>query len=194
MKTLFLSAALLCLFPMFLLAQPAFQDSVAAARMKLHKRNMLILGSWAGANIIQGSIAAGNTQGSDHYFYEMNAIWNTFNLALAGIGLRDISRRSGKPLSATANLAEQHKLEKLLVFNTGLDLAYIMTGFYLKEKGNDRSVGYGNSLLLQGGFLLLFDIIQYTGHRRNGKLLEQEPGHWQFGPTRNGAGFTYRLP
>lgn len=67
--------------------QQNFQDSIAVERIKLNKNNMLILGAWAGVNIIQGSISAGNAKGSGHYFHQMNAYWNRVNLAFAGLGL-----------------------------------------------------------------------------------------------------------
>jgi hypothetical protein len=67
-------------------AQPSLQDSIARSRANLNKRNMYVLGAWAGANILQGTISASNTQGSDHYFHQMNAYWNIANLAIATMG------------------------------------------------------------------------------------------------------------
>ena len=177
--------------------QQNFQDSIAIERIKLNKNNMRILGAWAGANIIQGTISAGNAKGSDHYFHRMNAYWNTVNLALAGLGILSAKKQASRKYTVAENILEQQKIEKLLLLNTGLDAAYIMTGFYLKERGNrlhrDQPVGYGNSLLLQGSFLLVFDIIQYFQHRRNSKLLEQGMGNWQLGNTPNGVGITYQF-
>jgi hypothetical protein len=155
------------------------------------------LGAWAGANIIQGSISAGNAEGSDQYFHRMNAYWNTVNLTIAGIGLLTIKKQLAGPHNFERNLKEQQKLEKLLLLNTGLDAAYIMTGMYLKEKGlrqnSDQSTGFGNSLLLQGSFLLAFDLIQYFQHRRNSKALEQNRAGWELGSTGNGVGLAYRF-
>ena len=177
-------------------AQKNFQDSIAAERSKLQIHNMWILGAWAGANIIQGSISAGNTSGSDHYFHQMNAYWNTFNLAIAGLGLWAAKKQLAGEHTLARNLKEQHQTEKILLLNAGLDVAYIMTGLYLKEHGNrlnsDQPRGYGNSLLLQGGFLLVFDIIQYAENRRMGKELEKNTG-WQIVPTQNGLGLAYRF-
>ena len=45
------------------------QDSVAYERIKLVQNNMYVLGAWAGANIIQGTISASNTKGSEHYIF-----------------------------------------------------------------------------------------------------------------------------
>lgn len=178
-------------------AQPSFQDSLATERVTLVKNNLWVLGAWAGANIIQGSISAGNAEGSGQYFHRMNAYWNTVNLAIAGIGLLAIKKQLAGPHSFERNLKEQQKLEKLLLLNTGLDAAYIMTGMYLKEKGlrqnSDQSTGFGNSLLLQGSFLLAFDLIQYFQHRRNSRALEQNRAGWELGSTGNGVGLAYRF-
>ena len=55
-------------------------------------------------------------------------------------------------------------------------MAYLATGVYLLEKSRNPTAagssarwrGYGQSLLLQGGFLLLFDGVQYAAHHRHG--------------------------
>ncbi|MES2006470.1 MAG: hypothetical protein V4450_18275 [Bacteroidota bacterium] len=176
---------------------PSFQDSIAVAKASLHKNNMWVLAAWAGANIIQGSISAGNATGSDHYFHQMNAYWNTVNLAVAGLGLWAAKKQLAGMHTLERNLREQNQMEKLLLLNTGLDAAYIMTGLYLKERGNrlnrDQPSGYGSSLIIQGSFLLIFDIIQYAEHRRNGKALEKNMANWQLGTTSNGMGLTYRF-
>ena len=50
----------------------------------------------------------------------------------------------------------------------GLDVAYIVSGILLNRAGQNASseknlkIGYGNSLVLQGGFLLAFDIVFLT--------------------------------
>ena len=47
----------------------------------------------------------------------------------------------------------------------GLDLLYVITGFVLNQTANENkgnlniNKGYGNSLMIQGGYLLLYDAI-----------------------------------
>jgi hypothetical protein len=179
------------------MAQPGLQDSIARERTNLNKTHLFILGAWASANIIQGSISASNLTGKDHYFHQMNVYWNTVNFALSGIGLLMVKKQLTRHFSLADNIREQEKVEKLLLLNTGLDAAYIMTGAYLKERGtqlnNEKTEGYGNSLIFQGAFLLVFDIIQYTAHRRNGKFIEKNLGNWLVGPTSEGLGLSYRF-
>nr|WP_294996781.1 hypothetical protein [uncultured Sediminibacterium sp.] len=178
-------------------AQVNQPDSIARERIKLVQNNMYVLGAWAGANIIQGTISASNTHGSEHFLHQMNAYWNTVNLAIAGVGLLGIRKQLKQQYNRESNLKAQYRLEKILLLNAGLDLAYISTGLYLKERGtrlnNDRNVGYGNSLLLQGGFLLIFDLIQYGQHHKNTKWLEKQGGNLELGLGSNGLALNYRF-
>lgn len=172
-------------------------DSVAIRRNVLNKTNMTILLAWSAANIVQGSISAGNLVGSAHYFHQMNAYFNIINIAVAGYRLFEARRQMNKKLSLYQNLRQQQKVESLLLLNSGLDLAYITTGMYLRERGtnhlNDQAKGYGGSLMLQGGFLLVFDLIQYIQHRQNGNLLYKYLGNLQVASTPNGVGLVLPL-
>ena len=66
------------------------------------------------------------------------------------------------------------------MINAGLDLAYIGTGAWLTQKSKtttkkpERLEGFGNSLLMQGGFLLLFDGIMFAVHNHHGKILNKK--------------------
>lgn len=177
--------------------QQSLSDSLAADRINKNKSNMTVLAAWAGVNMIQGSISATNAQGSDRYFFRMNTYWNLVNMGIATFGLINVRKQLAKKYSFDENYQEQQKLEKLLLLNSGLDLAYIATGLYLKERGTrlgkDQGIGFGNSLLLQGAFLLVFDLVQYGNHRRNGKLLDRELGKLQFVTTTNGVALTYQF-
>ena len=172
-------------------------DSVALRRNILNKTNMTVLLAWSGANLIQGSISAGNLVGSPLYFHQMNVYFNIINLAIAGYGLYEVRKQMNKKLSLLQNLRQQQKIESLLLLNSGLDLSYITTGLYLQERGtnklNKQTKGYGGSLILQGSFLLVFDIIQYIEHRQNGQLLNKYLGNLQFASTSNGVGLVLPL-
>ena len=178
-------------------AQQNLQDSMAMKRVQVNKTNMYVLGSWGTANIITGAIAAGNTSGQDHYFHQMNMYWGIANLGIAAMGLLSTKKELAGPHSFESNLKEQHKIETIIAINGGLDLAYIATGAYLKERGQrlgkDDLKGYGNSLFLQGGFLLAFDVFQYIRHRKNGKQLENMAGKWQVGSNGAGLALSYRF-
>ncbi len=139
-------------------------------RLKLNRQGMTILGSWAGANLITNGILLSNASGSDKAFYKMNIYWNVVNGALAGLSILQKSKNQANT-SPFQSLEEQNSTEKIFLLNTGLDVAYMVGGIYLLEKSKnatsdqDMLKGYGQSVILQGGFLLLFDGIMYGVHR-----------------------------
>jgi hypothetical protein len=72
-------------------------------------------------------------------------------------------------------LKDHTSYQSFLLLNAGLDVAYMSFGLYLRERSKtsssaDRLRGYGNSLLLQGGFLLVFDLVLYFVNDHNAAL------------------------
>lgn len=186
MKKVFLFLISICLLA-HAMAQPNFNDSIAQARTKLTKNVMLTLGGWSVANIATGFIIAGQTSGEAKYFWRMNAYWNFINLGLAGLGYAGLRKIASAHLGFTENYKAQHAMEKLYVFNVGLDLAYIAGGFYLRAKGDnetdlkkyDQLRGYGSSIILQGGFLLIMDCVMYTLHKKNTMRMDKKLQKWE---------------
>jgi hypothetical protein len=141
-------------------------------RIAIQKTGMQTLGFWALSNIAIGSIASLSTTGEKQAFWQMNAGWNIVNAGIAGIGY--FSQTIPATLSAT--IQEQHSIETILAVNAGLDLAYIIGGFYLKERAKssanpERLQGFGNAIILQGAFLFAFDAILYGVNVHHGKEL-----------------------
>lgn len=132
-------------------------------RTQTTRTAMLVLGGWAGVNIAAGS-ALYFTSGNDlQRFHEMNVLWNVVNLGIALGGLLG-DGTAAAPLSISEAIEAQRSIESALLLNIGLDVAYMAAGWALLERGQravpdaSRWTGYGASLLLQGGFLFLFDI------------------------------------
>ncbi|HAW94950.1 MAG: hypothetical protein CMJ33_11030 [Phycisphaerae bacterium] len=48
---------------------------------------------------------------------------------------------------------------RLLAINGGLDLLYLTTGVILVTRRDVIARGFGAAILVQGGFLLLFDLV-----------------------------------
>ena len=147
-------------------------------RLQLDKRLMVGLGSWASANLAVGAIGWATTpKGHAHYFHQMNFFWNTVNLGLALPGYFK-ARKGAGDLSFAETIKEQHKTEKIFLFNTGLDVAYMTSGLLLRSEAKsnlekrDQFEGFGNSILMQGGFLFILDITAYVLYKRhaNNKL------------------------
>lgn len=187
----------LLLFSSYLQGQSNVWDSLNKRRLAINQQHLYVLGAWAGANIVQGTISASNTTGSARYLHQMNAYWNTVNLAIAGLGIWALKIQLNQAITPAGLMKEQKTVEKLLLLNTGLDVAYIITGLYMKERGlrlnNDRNTGFGNSLVLQGSFLLVLDLVQYFAHQKNGKAIQEQANKIQWGVGANGLGLSYRF-
>jgi len=182
-----------------LYSQQAFNDSLANSRNQITKTAMVTLGSWAAANIVTGFIAAGQTEGETRYFWKMNAYWNLINGGLAIMGYLGVRKAMAKKFGFSENETAQLSIEKLYAFNFGLDLAYIATGFYLREKGmnstntksRDQLTGYGTSIIVQGGFLLLMDGVVLRLHHKNSVRLSNKIKNLELNAGPNGIGLRY---
>jgi hypothetical protein len=195
----------ICLFLIFLLysataqSQQAFNDSIANSRNRITKTAMITLGSWAAANIATGFIVAGQTQGEAKYFWKMNAYFNLVNGGLAVMGYLGVRKAMAKKYSFSENESAQLSIEKLYIFNFGLDIAYIATGFFLREKGmnssniktRDQLQGYGTSVIVQGGFLLIMDGIVLSLHHKNSVRLNDKLKNLELNAGPNGFGLVY---
>ncbi|MFK7921506.1 MAG: hypothetical protein AB8H47_06090 [Bacteroidia bacterium] len=158
-------------------------------RLQLNKTNMYVLGGWAVGNLAVSGFLRGRTTGSTRYFHEMNVFWNVVNLGLAAGGLYGSYTTDPAMLGLWESYQEQQKLEKILLFNLALNFTYMTAGGYLIERSKntsnrpERLKGYGQSLLLQGGFLLLFDATQYILHHNQAQpKLQDLLSHLQVGP------------
>ncbi|MBS1600595.1 MAG: hypothetical protein JST75_20385 [Bacteroidetes bacterium] len=182
-------------------SQQNFNDSTSQARNRLTKNAMTVLGGWSVANIASGFIIAGQTNGEAKYFWRMNAYWNFINLGLAGMGYMSARKMMRLHNGFTENYKAQHSIEKLYVFNAGLDLAYIAGGFYLRERGNresdpknqDQFRGYGSSIAVQGGFLLVMDCVMYMLHHKNTKRMDSKLQRLEVTGGLGGIGINYRF-
>jgi len=193
-KLLFLS--LLLSFSTTIFPQNLTLSKFNQERIDLNRKGLTVLGSWAGANLITNGILLTNASGSDKYFYQMNVYWNVINGALAGLGALQ-AKKMQAGLSPFQTLEEQSSTEKTFLVNTGLDVAYVMTGVYLLEKSKnsidsqEKLKGFGQSVILQGGFLLFFDGIMYGLHRSHLKNRNAIFENLTF--TGNSLGFVWRF-
>jgi hypothetical protein len=169
-------------------------------RLQLERQSSAVLGGWGIANILTGAIGTAQATGSTKYFHQMNLGWGIVNTGLAVLIRSGAKRKMNLQPSPGTILKEQQRLEKILMLNTGLDVAYMAIGWGLKEKSYNNTSGrpeqlkgFGNSLILQGGFLFAFDIVQYLLHRRQGKAIETWLGSVTIQSNSNGLGLAWSI-
>ena len=146
-------------------------------RVRYTKNAMVALAGWSVVNIV-GSGFATNTRNKEmRYFHQMNVMWGGINLALSGLGYFGASREKiDNPVLADV-LKHQNRIEKTYLINLGLDVAYVGAGLLMNKTSDNQKnpakfEGYGNSIMVQGGFLLLYDAIVYSIHHKHGKQLK----------------------
>lgn len=162
-------------------------------RINYNESGMIILGSWAVGNMIWGGIGASNSTGQTKAFHQMNIYWNSVNLIIAGFGFWQANGEIANN-DFFGTMTSQQKIEKILLFNTALDVAYMAGGMYLKERGlrlnKDKFIGFGKSIILQGAFLFTFDALMYTFHVVHAKELPALVQHMSIQPN----GFSMNIP
>lgn len=146
--------------------------SFEAEKNSINHTAMLVLGSWAVGNIVLGTYGNFTATGEAKYFHQFNALWNVVNLGIAGFSLLTSPGTDASPTTGLQILKDHASFQSFLLLNAGLDVAYISFGLYLRERSRtssspDRLRGYGNSLLVQGAFLLAFDLVLYFVHDHN---------------------------
>jgi hypothetical protein len=150
-------------------------DPAAAAldrsRVRVDRAGMATLGGWAVANLAVGGV--GMATASDPRvvaFHQGNAAWNVVNLGIAGASLWSMSRERPGDGGLPGAVEREHRAEVALALNAGLDVAYVTAGAWLWERGGRlgaaRQAGFGQALVLQGAFLLAFDLALLRVHRR----------------------------
>jgi hypothetical protein len=144
-------------------------------RIQIDKNLMIGLGSWATTNFIVSGIGwATVPSGEAHYFHQMNVMWNTVNIGLAVPGYLK-AKKANSSLSFAETIRTQHQTEKIFLINSGLDIGYMAGGLLMRSEAKtniskqDQFNGYGNSMLMQGGFLFVFDLTAYIIHNRHSK-------------------------
>ena len=182
-------------------AQKTFNDSLALSRNRITQKAMITLGTWSVLNIASGFIIAGQTHGEAHYAWQMNAYWNFINLGLSAAALLQGRHSMGQPATLDGNVNAQEAIGKLYAVNFGLDVAYMIGGFYLRERGNretidshrDRFKGYGTSLVVQGAFLFFMDGIMLHIHHQNSLRLQKHLRELEISSGPNGLGVLYHF-
>lgn len=143
---------------------------------RINRTGMMVLGGWAIANMATGTYGSLKFSGEEKYFHQMNLMWNVVNAGIASYAIYQFYSTDFASYTTAQQLSKHIDTERLYLINAGLDVLYIAGGVILinaskrNEKRRDLLNGYGKSVILQGGFLLVFDLAMYFiqyNHRIN---------------------------
>jgi hypothetical protein len=171
-------------------------------RLQHTERSMWVLGTWATANVAVGAIGWRRAATPEQRaFQQMNLGWGLINLGLAGSGLWSATHTDPSGLDWWSSQQELLRTQQIFLFNAGLDVGYVAAGFWLQERAKTAQThaarwrGFGRSIVLQGAFLLVFDLGAYLYHRPLGGQLRQflPAETLQIGATPDGVGLRYRF-
>jgi hypothetical protein len=98
-------------------------------------------------------------------------VWGTIDAAIALFGLRALRRRRARAGAHEPHALshEARNLRRLLLVNAGLDVLYVGAGVaVLNGFASDFARGNGVGIIVQGGFLLLFDAFYALKVQRSG--------------------------
>lgn len=179
-----------------LTAQPASLDDFNRERLARSRRCMWVLGAWGAANLAAGAIGAATSSGEARAFHQMNLAWGAVNLGIALPGLLRRSPATGLDLYRSNKALQQ--TQKVFLFNAGLDFGYIASGFWARERAKshnqpERWRGWGNAIVLQGAFLLVFDLSSWYAHQRLEHRLQPFFQHTSLGFDGQSLGLCWRF-
>ncbi len=145
-------------------------------RVHIQKNAMIALAGWSVLNIAGGAALTKNASDEVRNFHQMNVMWGGINLAIAGLGYWGAGREKINNPTLADVLKHQNKIEKTYLLNAGLDVVYIGAGLLMNKTSDNQKnpakfKGYGNSIMLQGGFLMVYDAINYAIHKKHRKQL-----------------------
>ncbi len=135
--------------------------------LRINNHGMAVLGTWALANIAIGAYGWVQYSGERKYFHQMNLFWNSVNLSIAVFALYTNLTQEYSLMASEELLSKQLKSQRLFLINAGLDVMYMGSGLFLKRISSRypetevRLNGYGNSVILQGAFLFVFDLVMF---------------------------------
>jgi len=155
-------------------AQTPVPTTFDAERTALDHRAMNVLGTWALANVAAGTTLTLAGEGQTKSFGQMTLGWGVINLGI--VAAIKLGKGRPVPTDRAGTVRTQIATENLYLLNAGLDVAYLARGFWMLEHAKTRTnaadyqqnKGFGEALLVQGGFLLLFDGLLYRAHHRHG--------------------------
>ncbi len=155
---------------------PAALAAWNTERIELTRDGMYVLGGWGAASVAAGAIGYAIADDARwRGFHLMTAGWGLVDLGLAGLSLYNNDPAAAATLGPAESLAAQLGIERILLFNAGLDVGYLTLGAWLWERGlrksDPRLEGFGQAILIQGAFLLAFDLGLYGLEAQHGETL-----------------------
>jgi hypothetical protein len=169
------------LFALMMLVQAQTDACLAFdQRMKqLKTAQGKVLAAWAGVNLVSGSVLIFTTEQWYYYFHAMNGSWGLVNAGVATFIYFHHNQVFSRPQTLLEQMSRQRHAENMLFLNIGLDIAFVVSGIALYQRGLAAGVaypelwrGFGISVVMQGAFLLVQDPVFLYLHTKNRRRID----------------------
>jgi len=176
-RTTLLATWLLAWGACIVVAQPADETltvrQLSQLRVDAERAHLWRVAAWGGLNVAGGLLLVGASDRDEREarwsFGAMSAGWGLVNVGIAAAGLWG---GPGEPTGTLATaLDDERFLHDVLLLNLGLNVAYSAVGTTMLAAGYrdvsnaDRWRGFGTSLIVQGGGLLVLDGVAFFASR-----------------------------
>lgn len=119
----------------------------------------VVLGTWSAGSVTLGVVQLFSPNPFVKAFGMQNLVWGSIDGGIAIYGHQNLKKMDW---SITTAVDEQLKFRRILLINALLDFLYLAVGFLLWRSAKIKLRGHGAGILLQGGFLLIFDWVNYA--------------------------------
>jgi hypothetical protein len=119
----------------------------------------IVLGTWSTGSITLGVFQLFSPNPFVKAFGMQNLAWGSIDGGIAMYGHRNLNKMDW---SITTAVDEKLKFRRILLINALLDFLYLAVGFLLWRSAKINLRGHGIGILVQGGFLLIFDWVNYA--------------------------------
>jgi hypothetical protein len=164
-RALRLVALLVSLAPQVALADFEDEDEDArrekALTLDTQRGLMTTLGGWsAGSMLTGGAMLVASESTAVRWAGAQNVVWGAIDGAIALYALHENDSLAGATKTAEEWRRERERVSRNFWVNVGLDVLYVAAGTALVAFGrNERAIGSGQGVLVQGAFLLVFDTV-----------------------------------
>ena len=160
----------LCLCATMGFAQSNFAE-YSDAYYRINRNGAISLAMWGGVNVVMGGTQINTTGSSRRFFHEMN-IW-AGSAMLTAASVWWWANRHAKLYNSSTAQRKQAQIQRNLVMTAIAGSAGLLLGTVMWQRGDKalRQSGYGASLMMHSGFVLLLDTLLFIGHFANGKKL-----------------------
>lgn len=125
-------------------------------------RKLMPLLAWGGISVVVGMAGTRSRDEATRQAAFQTAGWGAVDALIAVVGrrsaLRKAQQRQANEIGVADETKARHALRRVLLINAALDVGYVTAGVALIRSPRAQRRGMGWGILVQGAFLLIYDL------------------------------------